>query len=222
MNIKYEHMLHRLEEERIKSLITQSEISRKLGMLQSHYCKAENGHNFFGFNELCKMCNMSLNVYYIFTGRYCDKDYDYLLSAATFDKLLLCLKYINMIAQQNKDNIYWAKIYSHTRYIEFAERTVGAEKNIFKATRINLGKKQIEMAKKLGVDVKKLRALEVNDLLPNSELIFEMYKLFGISPSLFLRNKKCLQDEISCLIDMGDKEIRKKIISIIEFTLANI
>lgn len=222
MDTNYKYLLQRLEKERTSHGITQTEISRILKMSQSHYCKVENGQKFLGYNELSKMCTSDIDVYYIFTGRHNTNNYDHLLSVPTFDELLVCLNYINMIAQQNKDNKYWSEIYYYTRYIEFSEWTIGAEKNIFKATRVHLGKKQSEMANTLGVDVKKLRSLEINDLPPNSDIIFEMYKSFGVSPSLFLRDKRCLQSEISCLIDSGDEEIKQRILSIIEFTLENI
>jgi len=222
MELNYEQLLQRLDEERTNHHITQIEISKILNMTQSHYCKAENGQKYLGYDELCNMCTTDIDVYYIFTGRRSTKNYNYLLSGATFDELLVCLNFINMIAQKNNRGQYWEEIYNHTKYIEFAEWIIDAKKNIFKATKIHFGKKQGAMAKIIGVDVKKLRSLEKKDTLINSEIVFEMYKLFGISPSLFLRNKKCLQNEISCLIDIGDEEIRQKIISIIEFTLVNI
>ena len=69
--------------------------------------------------------------------------------------------------------------------------------------------------------MKKFRSLENNDLPPNSEMIFEMYKSFKVSPVLFLRDKRCLEKEINCLIESVEEEVRQQILSIIEFTLGN-
>ena len=168
------------------------------------------------------MCTSSIDVYYVFTGRRSINDFKYIYLDASFEELLVCLKCINTIAKEKRLSCKgWELIYYHTEYIEFAEWSIAKEKNIFKATRLYLGKKQSEMSKILGVDVKKFRSLENNDLPPNSEMIFEMYKSFKVSPVLFLRDKRCLEKEINCLIESVEEEVRQQILSIIEFTLGN-
>ena len=72
------------------------------------------------------------------------------------------------------------------------------------------------MSKMLGVDVKKQRDLENNRSLPDSELIWNMYQMFDLSPAIILKDKNCLVNEICSLVEEMNPEIRIKVLSIIK------
>ena len=54
------------------------------------------------------------------------------------------------------------------------------------------------MADKIGVDVKKLRELEKDRCLPDSEILWKTYHEFGISPMYILKDKEGTIREGEC------------------------
>ena len=227
MGEDYGKALNRLEDERLEYKITQGKMGKMLKMTQSHYYKAANGEKRFGYYELQAMCNSELDVYHIFTGkRSRRKDYfDALFWEADYEQLLVCLKIIHMVAGANKragaDAKEWERIFKDTHYIEYALYIIAEEQNVFKAVRTYKGIKQMDMAEALAMDVKKLRALESNHILPDSELIFKMYGSYGVSPALFLKDAKCLQNEICFLTDSVGEKVQQKLIDCVKFALSN-
>ena len=57
------------------------------------------------------------------------------------------------------------------------------------------------MAGILGVDIKKLRDLENERCLPDSELVWRLYDLFSVSPAFVLEDNKCLNNQINYLLE---------------------
>ena len=203
-------------------------MSKKLKMTQSHYNKAESGKKRFGYYEVQEMCSSDVDIYHVFTGR-CSSRKDYFgtqFFESDFERMLICLKAINMVAGVKKrsgpDSTEWDRIYQDTQYIEYAEYSTAQVKNIFRATRIHIGKTQMDMASDIGVDVKKLRALESDETLSDSELIYKMYKSYRISPSIFLKDKKCLGNEICYLVDRADDDVRRILIFYVNLILENL
>ena len=200
-------------------------MGKMLKMTQSHYYKAANGEKRFGYYELQAMCNSELDVYHIFTGkRSSRKDYfDASFWEADYEQLLVCLKIIHMVAGANKrggaEAKEWERIFKDTHYIEYALYIIAEEQNVFKAVRTYKGIKQMEMADELAMDVKKLRALESNHILPDSELIFKMYSIYSVSPALFLKDAKCLKNEICYLVDSVGENVRQNLLTCVKDTL---
>ena len=225
MGDDYGKALDRLEDERMEYKITQGNMGKMLKMTQSHYYKAANGMKRFGFYELQAMCDSELDVYHIFTGkRSRRKDYfDVLFWEAHYEALLACLRYIHMVAGVNKkagpDAGEWERIFEDTHYVEYALYIVAKEQNIFRSVRTYKGIKQMDMADELAMDVKKLRALESNHILPDSELIFNMYSIYGVSPALFLKDAKCLKNEICYLVDSVGESVRQNLLICVNDTL---
>lgn len=225
MGEEYGKALNRLEDERLEYKITQGKMGKMLKMTQSHYYKAANGEKRFGYYELQAMCNSELDVYHIFTGkRSSRKDYfDASFWEADYEQLLVCLKIIHMVAGANKrggaEAKEWERIFKDTHYIEYALYIIAEEQNVFKAVRTYKGIKQMEMADELAMDVKKLRALESNHILPDSELIFKMYNIYSVSPALFLKDAKCLKNEICYLVDSVGENVRQNLLTCVKDTL---
>lgn len=162
----------------------------------------------------CKICDC-------FTGKEstCIEKHDTLLQKADIRQLNCCLQVIYLCADANRKQggfgEPWKKIYDALAY-----RYVEAEEcNIFKRVRNYSGLTQIKMAEMLGMDVKKLRALESDKLFADSEIIYNMYDKFGISPSAFLKNEKCVRDEIHSLVCSDSGEIGNRVLLLIEAIL---
>ena len=97
----------------------------------------------------------------------------------------------------------------------YVDMGVADERNIFKTYREYLGVTQLAFAEELGMDVKKLRQLECDKGIPDSEIIFKMYEKFGISPSAFLRHKRCIQSEIAYLLNAYTGKVGEELLLIV-------
>ena len=221
IDLTYDGVYNRLEEERIKHRMSQEDLSYKLGLSQGHYCKGEKGNIRFTFGQVKRIFSSELDSLYIFTGKKCKNNYMELFGDAEYEQLLICLEFISWYAyvKCKAGNGEWNKICHETKYISYAHSVNDVTKNLFKSTRLYNELSQSDMASLIGVDVKKLRLLENNKKLPDSELIYVMYKTFGISPVLFFESRKNLQYEIGWLLDNVSEEVRSTLVSLIKLIL---
>lgn len=219
--IVYEEVYARLEEERINHKMSQEALSYELGLTQGHYSKGENGSKRFTYKQVKRLFASELDALYIFTGKKCENNYSELLENAEYEQLIICLEFISWYAYVKcKEGITeWDKVYNETKYIVYAHSVNDLTKNLFKSTRMYNELSKSNMASLIGVDVKKLRMLENNKKLPDSELIFIMYNIFGISPVLFFESRKNLQYEMGWLLDNVEEKVRNKLISLIKLIL---
>ena len=111
---------------------------------------------------------------------------------------------------------YMNKIYISAEVLWCKERKKTSEVNMFYMIRRIKNYSQKEMAAQLGVDVKKLRDLENNRSLPDSELVWRMHQLFGLSPAIMLKDKNCLIKDICFVLEGLASEIQAKILEVIE------
>ena len=69
------------------------------------------------------------------------------------------------------------------------------------------------MADKIGVDVKKLRELEKDRCLPDSEILWKTYHEFGISPMYILKDTEgTIRD---ALLEISEGECTEKLLTIV-------
>lgn len=221
MGISYNEFLERLKNERLRYHITQKEMSGELKIIQNHYSKIESGKKRLTYYEINNLCSTDVDVYYIFTGNSSKKNK---CKQVEYRHAIYCLKLINLLAHnkcshatKNQDD--WKEIYLKTQYVNYMDISFARRRNIFYAVRTDLGYSQIEMAKSIGVDVKKLRNLECGRVLPDSEIIFNMYQNYGVSPSVFLQNSQCVQREISYLVESADNEIEDMLNECVAFVM---
>ena len=222
MSISYDDFIRRLKEERINQQLSLRAMSKKVRVLPSHYLKIENGYNRLTFYELENICSTDLDIYYIFTGRrgMTGNRYEEILKNAGVEQIICCLQVIHLIANmKRKRSSYreeWEQIYSEIKYLMYVDIGLADERNIFKAYREYNGVTQLSFAEDLGMDVKKLRLLECDKAIPDSEIIFKMYEKFGISPSAFLRHKHCIQSEIAYLLSSHTGKLGDELLVIVK------
>lgn len=222
MSMCYDDFVRRLKEERINHQLTLRAMSKMVRVLPSHYLKIENGYNRLTFYELENICSTDLDIYYIFTGRRCmtGNRYEEVLKNAEVEQIICCLQVIHLVAgRKRKKGSYkdeWEQIYSEIKYLMYVDIGLADERNIFKAYREYNGVTQLSFAEELGMDVKKLRLLECDKVIPDSEIIFKMYEKFGISPSAFLRHKKCIQSEIAYLLNSYTGKVGEELLVIVK------
>ena len=87
--------------------------------------------------------------------------------------------------------------------------------NAFLTLRRLSGYQQKVMADKIGVDVKKLRELEKDRCLPDSEILWKTYHEFGISPMYILKDKEGTIREVDALLEISEGECTEKLLTIV-------
>lgn len=212
MSIKYADFLKRLKEERKRSNLSQAELSHKLKIEQSHYSKVERGVARLTFYEVQRLYEVDMDVEYIFTGNRCDKKNLELFDDMRYSELLLAINilysWIEYKCKETKVNFY-ADIFHKTEYMKFIRFSYSGDKTAFFFLRKCLNKTQVQMAELLGVDVKKLRALENGGILPDSEIIWKLYADYYILPAVIVQSEKGLALEICSLLHLlGQEEIK--------------
>ena len=103
------------------------------------------------------------------------------------------------------------------KYTDFLEEIIPKKKSInaFLTLRRLSGYQQKVMADKIGVDVKKLRELEKDRCLPDSEILWKTYHEFGISPMYILKDKEGTIREVDALLEISEGECTEKLLTIV-------
>ena len=101
---------------------------------------------------------------------------------------------------------HWESLYRQVAYLGCVEEYRKTEGNVFYGLRKQLDWPQQKMAGKLGVDVKKLRALENSKTLPDSELVYKLYDMYCIPPAAVLKDAEGMANVIGCLLEMMEKD----------------
>lgn len=218
MGISYSDVLKRLIEERHRLGWSQYEISQCICMSQSDYNKVEHGRRRLSYCELKGLCDSEIDVNYIYTnqrsiGRYID-----FFNQCNFSELLSFYSVLyavrgnfcrNAITEQKKVAVDGLK------YIRLIEDRKSFGEILFALRKANDWQQQ-KMAEKMGVDVKKLRGLENGKILPDCELLFRIYNLFHVVPSIILKDKKGMASDISILMEMMGTEDGDKLFKILK------
>ena len=218
MCIFYDDVLKRLKEERLRLSCSQREMSQRVRMNQSNYSKVELGLRRLNFRELEYLCESNVDVHYVYTAQKSTGKYTEFLVKCNHSELACFLSVIYSIVAfqyRNECSEQWKAILEKTQYVPLFEGKQSTA-NIFLVLRRSINCQQKKMADILGVDVKKLRDLENGRNLPDSELLSRLYELFHIPPAVILKDKKCLANEVSILLDMMDMENSKWIFDIIK------
>jgi len=225
MYTNYEDFAKRLYEERMKYNISQSTMSKKVHMLSSHYMKCEKGYNRFAYYELQNICTTDVDLFYCFTGKQgvYNNQYKELFADADMEQLVCCLQVIHLCANvKRKKGAYkeeWEQIFHDINYLTYVDIGLSEERNIFKSVRDYNGLSQISMAEELGMDVKKFRNLECGKILPDSEIIFQMFSNYHISPSAFLRHSKCFRDELIYILNSHSGKVGDELLLLVKTVL---
>lgn len=195
MSNHYEEFLKRLVQYRTQLNLTQEKISRELGITQSQLSKQELGKTIMTYKSLVKLMNMGWDVDYLFTGKS---------SVRKSSKLTALLEGAGTTERKSLlEFIAWALckgISQSSQELSTEEKCEisilkmmsgkGADESIMYEIRRLSGEVQLSMAEKLGVNIKKYRALEKRKIYPDAELLLEIYEVTGCKPSLFLTTER--------------------------------
>ncbi len=203
MSATYNEMLKRLIEERKRLGLSQKEMARLVYITQSNYSKVEKGFHRLSYEELKYLSKAKVDIFYIFTGYRCAGKYVEYFQQYTYIELCYYLGIIYSLVVLNdyRSNAeQWKDIVKRVKYVPLV-LDCKKSSNIFLIIRHMTGSRQKPMAEKLGVDIKKFRELEKDRCLPDSEIIWKLYNFYQVSPAVVLKDKHCLINEISSLLE---------------------
>ena len=215
MNRTYDDFLCRLKEQRKQLGLSQEQMAQRVHKTQSNYSKVELGLQRLSYEELKYLSESGIDIYYIFTGYRGSGKYLDFFERKTYAEICSYLGIIYSVLSLD-DNIEkkFSKISEEMLYIPLI---ISKEKSInaFLTLRRISGYQQKVMADKIGVDVKKLRELEKDSCLPDSEILWKTYHEFGISPMYILKDKEGIIHEVDALLEISEKECTEKILEIV-------
>lgn len=192
MCIRYEDVVIRLKQERLRMQWTQKMISKKLGMTQSHYSKAESGLKRFSYREMQSLNQIGVDVHYIFTGqRESLEKYEALFQGCGKQELL-CIASVfcalkDYLNRKNRPD-GGASVGHRTDPISYIFAAEDDKRSIWYLLRTFYDYTQKEMAVLMEIDIKKYRSIEREEILPDSEIILKTYNQFHIPPLLLLED----------------------------------
>lgn len=219
MNMRYENVLQRLKEERARLSMSQAQMSRFIRISQSFYSKIELGSRRLSFYELKYMCEVGIDIHYIFTGRRCNSIYKSIFAETSYNEMIglldILVSIINYYRRKSTQD-KWKDIYGYTCNLPYLLKS---DKNLFLALRQYLDMQQQKMAESLGVDIKKLRDFEKGKTNPDSEIIWKLYDLYRIPPAIVLKDAQGVGCEIGCLLEMMDEDAADNFFHIVTNTV---
>ena len=220
MNSYYEEFLKRLVQYRIRLNMTQETISRQLGITQSQLSKQELGKIIVPYKSLVSFMKMGWDVDYLLTGKSFRREESKLTDM------------LNDVEEVNYKPMLEFIAWTLARGIEKSASGLSMEdqceicilkmkcnedtdESIMYEIRKIAGEAQIAMAERLGVNIKKYRALEKEQVFPDAELLLGIYEITGCRPSLFLMDDHIEDVIIDDLWSRVDSKRRKEILAII-------
>ena len=220
MNSYYEEFLKRLVQYRIRLNMTQETISRQLGITQSQLSKQELGKIIVPYKSLVSFMKMGWDVDYLLTGKSFRREESKLTDM------------LNDVEEVNYKPMLEFIAWTLARGIEKSASGLSMEdqceicilkmkcnedtdESIMYEIRKIAGEAQIAMAERLGVNIKKYRALDKEQVFPDAELLIGIYEITGCRPSLFLMDDHIEDVIIDDLWSRVDSERRKEILAII-------
>lgn len=205
MSTDYNAVLQRLKEERIKHSLSQAELGCLLRMTQGHYSKAEHAVKRLTYYEVKSLADTELDLDYIYTGRRMSGKYRMLFESCSYRELICYLHmtaslFVCMYEEQkpDRDQEFYRQL-NCVRYLTGANEDDG--ETVFAHIRQLEKKTQCSIAEQLGMDVKKYRELERGSILPDSELIWKLYVLYGVPPALVLKDAKGVANQIEYFLE---------------------
>lgn len=191
MSDHYDDFLKRLIQYRIKLNMTQERTSQALGITQSQLSKQELGKTIVPYKSLAILLQMGWDVDYLLTGKQSLRSPSKLAAMlnetdrscrGSMLRFITCAlaagieKSLPEPSMEVKCELCVLKMHSEG----------GMRESIMYEIRKVSGDAQIAMAEKLGVNIKKYRALEKVQINPDAELLLEIHEVTGCKPSLFL------------------------------------
>lgn len=219
MSMDYKDVLKRLREEREKMSWSQTQMCQRMHMSQAQYCKIEKGTQYFSYDEVNALTDLGMDVHYIFTGHRAEGCYREEFGQCSYFETVCLLEAIFSVITYyyvTEPSAFWKNLYQELRFVRLLDADQNFDNNLFFLTRRLLDYTQKEMADHLSIDVKKLRKLENDQCLPDSELLWRFYSRFRVSPSMVLKDRKGLLYEAEWFLERMENVPEKNILAVLK------
>ena len=221
MRDKYDNFLHRLNQYRLRLNMTQEETGSELGVTQSQFSKMELGKIIIPYKVLVLLMKMGWDVDYFITGK------------ETYQSISELNLFMDGVEERYRKELLSAVVWFLEQGINKCVLDISFETKceigilkkraseekfesvLYEARKI-AGIAQIPMSEKLGVNIKKYRKLEKEQLCPDAELLLRIYEETGCKPSLLFN---CINVESLIINDLWNDitpPVRKSILSLVE------
>ncbi len=168
--------------------LTQNELASKVGINQELYSYIEKGHVLISGRLLIKFDSIGLSVDSLISGKTydykaCDLDTAMNSIAADGIKDFILKLLVEIIVNDFRKNSA-----AMTDNILLLEALIRSWDNfsMLRFVRSGLKLNQIDMAERLGLGIKKYRALEYENIYPDAEMLLYLYNLSHYQPALFM------------------------------------
>ena len=224
MRRSYEEFLHRLNQYRLRLNMTQEETSNGLGITQSQFSKMELGKTIVPYKVLELLMKMGWDVDYLVTGKESSVDTselnDLIIQAGDEYKKEL-LSVMAWLLEQGVEKCVADTSFETKCEIEILKMRAKEETSesvLFEIRKIS-GLAQIPMSEKLGVNIKKYRMLEKEQVNPDAELLLQIYNVTGCRPSLLFDVSNVESMIIDDLWGQVTPRVRQNILSLVKQVL---
>ena len=168
--------------------LTQNELASKVGINQELYSYIEKGHVLISGRLLIKFDSIGLSVDSLISGKTydykaCDLDTAMNSIAADGIKDFILKLLVEIIVNDFRKNSA-----AMTDNILLLEALIRSWDNfsMLRFVRSGLKLNQIDMAERLGLGIKKYRALEYENIYPDAEMLLYLYNISHYQPALFM------------------------------------
>ncbi len=221
MRDKYDNFLHRLNQYRLRLNMTQEETSSELGVTQSQFSKMELGKIIIPYKVLVLLMEMGWDVDYFITGKEtCQSisELNLFMDGVEEKYRKELLSAVAWFLEQGINKCVLDISFETKCEIGILKKRASEEKfeSVLYEARKIAGIAQIPMSEKLGVNIKKYRKLEKEQLCPDAELLLRIYEETGCKPSLLFN---CINVESLIINDLWNDitpPVRKSILSLVE------
>lgn len=212
---KYESFLRRVVSYRKMMDMTQVEACEELGITQSQLSKMELGKTIYSYKMLQSLYAKKWDVDYFFTG----KKYDYTISEVShiIDNAKEKREVLKLAAWALEQGIQRSNVLlsEETKFeaelLKYRAYTTELHSVLYEI-RVISGISQIPMSEKLGVNIKKYRMLERDEINPDAELLLRIYEETGCRPSLLLDPDNIDHVLVSDLWQLIKPQVQKEIL----------
>lgn len=219
MSEYYEDFLKRLIQYRRRLNMTQEVASELLGITQSQLSKQELGKTIVPYKSLVIFDKMGWDVDYLLTGKRFRSEASELsdmlgrIDGIYHRPMLEIITWVLSMGLEKSDHTLSTEEQCELCILRM-KCDNDTDKSIIYEIRKIAGEAQIPMAEKLGVNIKKYRALEKVHAYPDADLLLGIYRLTGCKPSLFLATDKVENVIIDDLWSRIAPERREEILTI--------
>ena len=189
----YDEMLKRLQAYRKSLGLKQRQICKTVGVTQEQYSYLENGLVKLTDDNLKALYGIGLDLDYLITGKeydYTAEDLDILLSEFEESHKDFVMKMIAEVIvekwsrgslRQDMPEEALKNVYLLSAALQSWDRF-----SMVEFVREDSNFSQFDMMQKLGIGIKKYRALEKEERYPDAELLLNLYSMSGYPPAMFM------------------------------------